>query len=317
MAPKTKKRAPKRSSRKSSPSAKKKPTATKKKTDLPRALRVELARLFRRGDGASEILEDLSSAERAWYRALPAELKTIVEYVVDEVSLPHPKAHTLYGLGDLLEWNGDEGTFGQLREVVDDYPYDRVVKIGADLFLDVAGQLKKPGSVHVAIAHELDGADCIADDLLELLRSATQEAVVDDEPAPPAPKPKPQPVPVSQWEPTTHRRLDAAGSACVVSVPRSFVMEPYADGFIARCPSKAASVGVFGLPNLADASGELRSAGLFDAVRTETDAQGGLVECKTSTTRLMRLGNGFVRCYVTGGTAEQRLRVCQSLQPAP
>jgi len=83
------------------------------------------------------------------------------------------------------------------------------------------------------------------------------------------------------------------------------------------CPSKAASVGVFGLPNLADASGELRSAGLFGVVRTETDAQdGGLVETQTSTTRLMRLGNGFVRCYVTGGTAEQRLVVCRSLAPA-
>ncbi len=309
-----KKTSTKRASRKPPSGAKKK--STKTKIDLPRALRVELARVFRRGDGASEILADLLPAERAWYRALPAELKTIVEYIVDEVSLPHPKARTLYGLGDLLEWNGDEGTFGQLREVVDDYPYDRVVKIGSDLFLDVAGQVKTPGSVHVAIAHELDGAECIADDLLELLRSARQTDVV-DEPRRPTPKSKPQPVPVSQWEPTTQQRLEAAGSACMLSVPRSFVMEQYDDGFIARCPSKAASVGVFGLPNLADASGELRSAGLFGVVRTETDAQdGGLVETQTSTTRLMRLGNGFVRCYVTGGTAEQRLVVCRSLAPA-
>jgi hypothetical protein len=309
-----KKASTKRAARKPLSGAKKK--STKTKVDDSAALRVELARLFRRSKGASEILADLSPTERAWYRALPAELKTIVEYVVDEVALPHPKARTLYGLGDLLEWNGDEGTFGQLREVVDDSPYDRVVKIGADLFLDVKGQVKAPGSVHVAIAHELDGAECIAEDLLELLQSARQTDVVDEPPRPTL-NSKPQPVPVSEWEPTTQRRLEAAGSACVVSVPRSFVMEQHNDGFIARCPTKAASVGVFGLPNLADASDELRSAGLFDLVRSETDAQGGLVETQTSTTRLMRLGNGFVRCYVTGGTAEQRLVVCRSLALAP
>ena len=136
-----KKKSPAKQAARKSPVKKAKPRrpAPQKRVVPSRALRDELARLFRRGDGALDLLEDFVPAERAWYRALPVELKTVVEYIVDEASLPHPRARTLYGLGDLVEWNGAEGTFGQLREVVDDYPYDRVVKIGDDLFLDVAG----------------------------------------------------------------------------------------------------------------------------------------------------------------------------------
>ena len=297
--------------------SKKKAIAKRAAPAMGRELQAELDRLFRPGVGCADLLDELLPNERARFRKLPVELQTIAQHVVEEVALPHPRVRTLYGLVDLVEWNGDEGTFGALREI-EGYPYDRVLKIGDDTFLDVAGQVASPGSVHFAIGHDLDCATPVASSLLELLRQAKPTNPVAPYEASPSPSPSPSPPTASsQWEPTAEQQLAAAGSHCVLSLPQSFVVEHHSDGIVARCPSGAARVGVFGLPNLASSADELKTAGLFDHVRTELDELGGgLVETKDSTTRLMRLGNGYVRCYVKGGTAEQRLNVCRSLRPA-
>lgn len=133
----------------------------------------ELARIYGRTESrwTEEDFADFVDEEREWYDALPEDLRTIAEFLGREDTLPHDDAPVLYGPFDLVEWNGDDGTFGQLREEAD-YPYPDVVKIGEDLFLDVAGQVDKPGAVVRAIAHDLDGAETVATDLLSLLRAA-------------------------------------------------------------------------------------------------------------------------------------------------
>ena len=109
----------------------------------------ELKRIY--GDPPAEwdpgILEDFGPSEVEWYRKLPAELRCIAEFIGYEEAFPHDQVRMLYGPADLIEWNSDGGTFGQLREIVPDYRFDKVIKIGDDTYLDVAGQVKQPGVV--------------------------------------------------------------------------------------------------------------------------------------------------------------------------
>jgi hypothetical protein len=119
----------------------------------------------------AENYEDFAAHEWAVWRTFSEELKALATFIGREESFPHPDVQMLYGPYELVEWNSEEGTFGQLREY-DDYPYDKVIKFGDDTYLDVAGQLGEAGGVYGAIGHDLDCASLTSPSLLALLKSA-------------------------------------------------------------------------------------------------------------------------------------------------
>jgi len=118
----------------------------------------------------AENLGDFSELEMAVWKTLSEDLKTLITFIGCEETFPHPKVQMLYGPFEVVEWNSDEGTFGQLREYDD--AYDKVIKFGDDTFLDVAGQLGEPGGVYHAIGHDLEYASLISASVLDLLKSA-------------------------------------------------------------------------------------------------------------------------------------------------
>lgn len=136
-------------------------------------IEAELRRIYRFDEPweASDF-EDLSEEEQSTWDELPEELQRLALFVGREETLPHPRVGMVYGPFELVEWNGPDGTFGQLRSLDPAYPYDRVVKFGDDAFLDPAGQLGEPGGVYRAIGHDLDAPERLAPSLLALLRSA-------------------------------------------------------------------------------------------------------------------------------------------------
>lgn len=115
--------------------------------------------------------EDFEPEELAVWEMVPAELKSLSTFIGMEESFPHDDVRMLYGPYEIVEWNSENGTFGQLRDDPD-YPYDKVIKFGDDAFLDVAGQLGEPGGVYRCIGHDLDSARLIAKSLLDFLRAA-------------------------------------------------------------------------------------------------------------------------------------------------
>jgi hypothetical protein len=120
----------------------------------------------------ADALDDLAPEEADAWAMASAELQALAQFIGAEESLPHPRVRSLYGPFEIAEWNSVEGTFGQLRDSDPEYPFDRVVKFGDDLFLDVAGQIGAAGGVYRCIGHDLDGAEPVAESLLALLRQA-------------------------------------------------------------------------------------------------------------------------------------------------
>lgn len=115
--------------------------------------------------------EGFSAQEMAVWKRLPVELKSLLIFTGRENTLPHPDVGMLYGPFEVVEWNCDDGTFGQLRKN-ENYPFDKVIKFGDDAFWDVAGQIGEPGAVYNAVGHDLYSARLISQSLLDFLKSA-------------------------------------------------------------------------------------------------------------------------------------------------
>lgn len=137
-------------------------------------LQQELRRIYRHEEPrwAASDFDDFSPEEIELYRGLPSEIRTLAEFLGCEEAFPHESIGTLYGPFELAEWNSDDGTFGQLRAVVPDYPYAHVIKIGDEAYLDAEGEAGPKGAVLRAIGHDLADAEVIAESLLAFLRQA-------------------------------------------------------------------------------------------------------------------------------------------------
>lgn len=235
----------------------------------------------------------------------------------------------LYGAWGFEETNGEDGI---VSESIDSGGLpEGALAIGEHLLVDSLGTfpLAIEGAVYAVSDYWLreDGSDKIADSVLELLRlieaeSRTAEAApapVPQAPAAPAmPRAEPEPPSGASWSPTTIQICTVDGVTVAVDVPTAFVVEPDATGFVARSAAGSESVAVTVLPESTDVEVELKMGALFDdGARVERDDLGGLVTTTTSATRVMRAGSRLVRCYVKGGSPEDRVAACKSLRSPP
>jgi hypothetical protein len=136
----------------------------------------QLLRIYGERDStdAAVFLAQYSDADRALYASLPSAVRAVGDFMIFPDTFPHERVRMLWGVDDLIEANGPRGARADHLLYAPEVtrPFDRLIQIGDDCYLDPAGQVGPAGGVVEVISYDYEGGTVVAPSLLVLLEQA-------------------------------------------------------------------------------------------------------------------------------------------------